>query len=331
MPADPLDQPADIRTLHALRRAGVLDDTALRLALGHLQTRGDWLAWARLNLLVIGALLMLSGVVFFFAYNWADMGRFQKLGLIFVALAGHALGAGWLGLGRLSGQIMLTSACVFTGVFLAVFGQIYQTGADAYELFVGWSALILPWVMIARFAPLWMFWLLLVEVGTGLYWEQGPWDWPDEGLGLFFGLLNAAALTLRESLVSRGYDWLSGEWLRLLLFAKIATALSGGVIFSILDWSAIPLAGAHIWIGLLVLAAGYYHYRYRQRDFVCVSLAAMSLTVVLITWICEMLSKISSADLGMALVMALVIVAGTAALTMWLTRVHQQMKQEVRS
>lgn len=131
--------------------------------------------------------------------------------------------------------------------------------------------------------------------------------------------------------MSRGYDWLSGEWLRLLLFAKMATALSGGVIFSILDWSAIPLAGAHIWIGLLVLVAGYHHYRYRQRDFVCVSLAAMSLTVVLITWICEMLSKISSADLGMALVMALVIVAGTAALTMWLTRVHQQMKKEVRS
>lgn len=331
MPADPLDQPADIRTLHALRRAGVLDDATLHLALGHLQTRGDWLAWARLNLLVIGALLMLSGVVFFFAYNWADMGRFQKLGLIFVALAGHALGAGWLGLGRLSGQIMLTSACVFTGVFLAVFGQIYQTGADAYELFVGWSALILPWVMIARFAPLWMFWLLLVEVGTGLYWEQGPWDWPDEGLWLFFGLLNAAALILRESLVSLGRGWLSSGWLRLLLFAKMAVALSGSVIFSILDWRAIPLSGAHLWVGLLVLAAGYHHYRYQQRDFVCVSLAAMSLTVVLITWICEGLSKISHADLGMALVMALVIVAGTAALTMWLTRVHQQMTQEADS
>jgi|JI6StandDraft_1071083.scaffolds.fasta_scaffold00881_2 uncharacterized membrane protein len=331
MLADPLDQPADIRTLHALRRAGVLDDATLHLALGHLQTRGDWLAWARLNLMVIGALLMLSGVVFFFAYNWADMGRFQKLGLIFVALAGHALGAWWLGLGKLSGQVMLASASVFTGVFLAVFGQIYQTGADAYELFVGWSALILPWVMIARFAPLWMFWLLVVEVGAGLYWEQGPWDWPDEGLGLFFGLLNAAALILRESLMFRGFGWLSGEWLRLLLFVKMATALSCGVIFSILDRSTIPLAGAHIWIGLLVLAAGYYHYRYRQRDFACVSLAAMSLTVVSITWICERLSKISSDDLGMALVMALVIVAGTAALTMWLTRVHQQMIQEARS
>lgn len=181
MPADPLDQPADIRTLHALRRAGVLDDATLHLALGHLQTRGDWLTWARLNLLVIGALLMLSGVVFFFAYNWADMGRFQKLGLIFAALAGHALGTGWLGLGRLSGQIMLTSACVFTGVFLAVFGQIYQTGADAYELFVGWSALILPWVMIARFAPLWMFWLCSWRWGPVCIGSRGP------GIGLTRG------------------------------------------------------------------------------------------------------------------------------------------------
>jgi uncharacterized membrane protein len=331
MSKDPLDQPADIRTLHALRRAGVLDDVTLKLVLGHLQTRGDWLNWARVNLMVIGALLMLSGVIFFFAYNWADMGRFQKLGLIFAGLAGCTLGTVRLGLGRLSGQIMLTSACVFIGIFLAVFGQIYQTGADAYELFVGWSALILPWVLIGRFAPLWMFGLLLVEMGTVLYWDQGPWDWPDEGLLLVLGLINVLALIAREWFLSRGHSWLAGGWQRRLLFMKLAATLSGGVLLSILERGVIPFSGAHIWIGLLVLTAGFYHYRYQQRDFVCVSLSAMSLTVWLITWICERLGNVNSLDLGLTLVMALVVVVSTATLTLWLTRVHQSMTQEARS
>ncbi len=40
-------------------------------------------------------------------------------------------------------------------ILLAVYGQTYQTGADPYELFFGWAILIIGWVAISRFAPLW--------------------------------------------------------------------------------------------------------------------------------------------------------------------------------
>ncbi|MBC8290414.1 MAG: DUF2157 domain-containing protein, partial [Planctomycetes bacterium] len=45
------------------------------------------------------------------------------------------------------------------GVFLAVFGQVYQTGADEWLLFAGWAGLILPWTALSRFEALWILWL----------------------------------------------------------------------------------------------------------------------------------------------------------------------------
>jgi uncharacterized membrane protein len=42
------------------------------------------------------------------------------------------------------------------GVLQAVFGQIYETGADSYVLFLIWALLIIGWVAIGGYAPLWL-------------------------------------------------------------------------------------------------------------------------------------------------------------------------------
>ncbi|WP_315814113.1 hypothetical protein [Paraflavitalea speifideaquila] len=49
---------------------------------------------------------------------------------------------------------MLTAAAVLLGVLMAVFGQVYQTGANAYDLFLSWTIAITLWVVIANFALL---------------------------------------------------------------------------------------------------------------------------------------------------------------------------------
>ena len=49
------------------------------------------------------------------------------------SLLGMLIGCGlmaWLRHGTLAGRLCLTAATVLVGVFMAVFGQIYQTGAD---------------------------------------------------------------------------------------------------------------------------------------------------------------------------------------------------------
>ena len=48
---------------------------------------------------------------------------------------------------RPAGKAALLAAALLTGGLLALIGQTYQTGADTFELFATWAALILPWVL----------------------------------------------------------------------------------------------------------------------------------------------------------------------------------------
>ena len=80
------------------------------------------------------------------------------------------------GFDRPAGQALLIGASVLTGVLLAVIGQVFQTGADAFELFLVWTVLILPWTLASRSAAHWLVWLVVactaVSLVTGLLWSR---------------------------------------------------------------------------------------------------------------------------------------------------------------
>ena len=86
-------------------------------------------------------------------------------------VAGVALSA-WRGLDSGPGRIALLAAGFLVGVLLAVYGQVYQTGADPYGLFVTWGLLIVGWALIGRQAGLWMLTLVLANLSVILYWTQ---------------------------------------------------------------------------------------------------------------------------------------------------------------
>mgnify|MGYP002247720917 CR=1 FL=1 len=78
-----------------------------------------------------------AGIIFFFAYNWEELPKFAKLGIVEVLLVASVLLATFTHWNKLVKQILLTGATFLIGTLFAVFGQIYQTGADAYDLFLG--------------------------------------------------------------------------------------------------------------------------------------------------------------------------------------------------
>ncbi len=78
----------DVESLHA---AGILGSEARRTALEHIRPAREWWLWASRLLLLLAAGLILSGIVFFFAYNWARMDRFLKFTLLEGALLGYDL------------------------------------------------------------------------------------------------------------------------------------------------------------------------------------------------------------------------------------------------
>ena len=99
----------------------------------------QWNQFLSVFLLAVGVGLTVAGIIFFFAYNWDELPKFAKLGIVEVLLIASVLLATFTRWNKLVKQILLTGATFLIGTLFAVFGQIYQTGADAYDLFLGWT------------------------------------------------------------------------------------------------------------------------------------------------------------------------------------------------
>ena len=252
-----------VNDLVVLRRAGLLRASQFRHALNAVRDEGYWSAWGRRALLALGVGQLLAGVVFFFAYNWNDLSDFAKFGVVESALVIAALGALLVGLDRAIGQSLLIAASVLTGVLLAVIGQVYQTGADAFELFAAWAVLILPWTIIARSAVQWLVWLVVAEIGVALYGEQVLWiDLTDGQIWVLVGATIALALVAREAAVERRMAWMAGHWTRLVLLAAALFVLFWPAAVSVVDTNEFDAPGLCIGAFVALAAiAGFSYWR----------------------------------------------------------------------
>ena len=270
---------------------------ALELA-GLNPARDDWLQHIDRFLLSAGAILIIAGVTAFFAWNWPELGHFSKFAIIQAGILVAVLGAWCLGLDSPGGRIALAAAAFLVGTLLAVFGQVYQTGADPYGLFLAWAALILPWAVIGRQAGIWLLWLLLLNLTAIMYYTQvlnppegwwqlaqllGPLVWlgttvTDSTLAAYLFVLNIASLVVWEIGARRGTPWMQGT-----LFPRLV-ALTALLIVLIPTVIIILAAGLDEKTGLSVIspvllliavAAALYYYRHRRQDLfilTCLSL-----------------------------------------------------------
>lgn len=211
-----------------LRQAGLLPAARYLAAASAVRDGEAWQTWARRALLALGAGQVLAGIVFFFAWNWAELPAFAKFGIVeggILLAAGAAL---VVGLDRWIGQALLLGASVLTGVLFAGIGQVYQTGADAWTLFAAWAVLTLPFVIASRAAAHWLVWLVVLYLALGLYAEQMWGDLAlvsDERIVVALGLLTLLFIGLRELGVARGFAWLAPHWTRLVLVFACAFLL----------------------------------------------------------------------------------------------------------
>lgn len=228
-------KPKTVAEVNELRQAGVVPAKEYLALLQQCRDAGYWHSWAIRALLVLGAGHFLAGVVFFFAYNWDDLTSFTRFGILQFAIVGSFVAALALRIEKPAGQAMLIAASIFTGVLLAVIGQTYQTGADAWELFAAWTALILPWVLASRSSAHWFLWIILCLTAFSLYGEQrlvalGRID--REMLIAVTGLLPMLFLGLRELALGNGLAWLRGNWFRrALVLISMTTLFTQAIVF----------------------------------------------------------------------------------------------------
>ncbi len=281
-----LDLDATPERLRALADAGVLTPTALERAL-HLSVdtppRADWRRFLSTTLLGLGALLVLAGVIYFFAYNWEGMHRFAKLGLIAAGISAASVSAWKLG-DTLGGKMSLLAASVLVGALLAVYGQAYQTGADPYELFLGWTVLIVPWVAVSRFPPLWLLALVLANTGLLLFWEQvlGTKEGREFWLAVVLGGLNGFTWATYEHFANLRVPWLQARWVpRVLAVMTVTPVLIASVALVMSPAHAGAGAVAALVLVLASLAAEYALHRHLRGELFMLTLGALSVMTLL--------------------------------------------------
>jgi len=256
--------------LHALRSAGLVSARGYAAAVDAVRDEAFWSRWGMRALLALGVGQFLAGVVFFFAYNWNDLSDIAKFAVIETALAIALGGALLVGLDRVFGQMLLIAGSVLTGVLLAVIGQVYQTGADVFELFAVWAVFILPWTIISRHPVHWLLWLVVAEVAVVLYGEQvlvPIEEMPGELVSVVVGAIIAVALAIREWAVARGTPWLAAHWTRLVLLFTAMAALFAPAAAQMFDVDNVATGAVCVIAFLLaVLVASTVYWRL-WRDF----------------------------------------------------------------
>ncbi len=132
----------------------------------------SWQKFLKILFLSLGAGFVVSGIFFFFAYNWEGLNKFFKLGLMEGLLCVSIACITIFKPNLIIKRTLLTAASVLVGVFFMVFGQIYPTGADAFDFFSAWVIFISLWVLISDFAPLWLFYIGLINIAIILYTQM---------------------------------------------------------------------------------------------------------------------------------------------------------------
>ena len=322
MQTNQVEQPATREGLRLLAREGLLDREALERAFALIGLIPDGARWRRfvdVVLLLLGAALTLSGVIFFFAYNWAEMHRFVKFGLIEVVLIALVGLAFYQGLDRLQGKVSLLGASVFVGALLAVFGQAYQTGADSYSLFYTWALLIAGWALIGRFVPLWSLLWGLVNLTLYFYWEQRLTYSETILWQVLFGL-NALWLFLWEVVRQRGSSWLERRW-----FPQVVALVAFGLITSStlefifgFGYNSATLSAPLLYGGFIFFTL--FFYVRHIRDLFILTSCAFSIIVVLTASLAELFGD---GDVGVFFLLSLFVIIQAGVAVNLLLRVRR--------
>lgn len=187
-----------------------------------------WHKFIRGLMLSIGLSFVVAGVIFFFAFNWEHLHRFTKLALAQALFVLPALLAWRLRHSTLLHQLLLTAAAVMIGVVFAVFGQIYQTGANAYDFFLAWWLCVLLFTIYLLFEPMWLLMIALANTTLFMYMGQENTLLKDSYIFIVFILLNVIFY-----LVILGVRYyrqaLNAQWLLYLLTLWIAGIMTVGL------------------------------------------------------------------------------------------------------
>ncbi|MDT0629172.1 DUF2157 domain-containing protein [Alteromonas sp. W364] len=286
----------------------------------------EWKSFIDHLLLWAGVLALSCGLIFFIAANWQDIGRFAKFaiveGFIIISVLAYL---------RYQNNPLIANGALFcsmlaVGALMALFGQTYQTGADPWQLFFNWALVVTPWVLVSRFAPIWMLWLALLNVALVLF------------LTLYYSdtfILNVMWAASLGSLIAWHFAaqklaFLNKAWAIGLLAVYgtyIATFGAADAIFGAYvsdDTKGLQFVAWLAWLGVIA-----YLFYMQQRQIFVLACACFSIVFVLNMVVFRLLDN-NAYELALFICAGLTI-GGGAMSTFWLKKLHEEMKAEETS
>ncbi len=234
-------------------------------------------------LLIAGVGLFVSGVVFFFAFNWNELSSFFKFSIVVIGLLVSTFFSVSNKYSKLINQIALVITSVLIGVLLAVFGQVYQTGANAYDLFLVWSLAVLPLTLVSQAVYQWLGLSILVNTTVFLYFNQVV------GIYSTFKLINIELL-INVTLLFLPYIIIRKQHINALTFYKqtqlfvLSIAVLNGIWYSLFNYlkyseSSPELAFTIFSVFSVILIVGGAYFSFKKKDmsvFSCVLLIVIT-------------------------------------------------------
>ncbi len=263
---------------------------------------------------ILGLALITVSLLYLMAANWWMLPDPVQLAIPMLILFCSAVASIYFDQQEWVRQSLDTVSGLMLGLSLAVIGQIYQTGADGYLLFLLWSALLLPWLYRSNIG---IFVMLCVvsQLTLYLYFKQSFWMGRAEGLYLL-GLNLLTALSFAYAM--RYY-----ALLRFLFIAFVIVISISSMMQFIHHSKLIYLASS------VVLPTGVAFYFYRKHQALEAILLIAGLAASVSLWVFELVeNQLTNSATGL-FVLAVLIFGWFALISFALNRIFPQTKFSV--
>ena len=174
------------------------------------------------------------------------------------------------------------------GSFLALVGQIYQTGADPWQLFAIWTALIIPLVIVSKSAMLWTTCQFLLNLSLFLFFSHRftlfGFVFNEISNVMIMLVINTSILVLFELFYQNYFKYkLQNRYSAQLAALAVIFGVTLLGMNSIIDNHSNN--GIYLLVYMLWMPGIYYIYRNKIKDLLILSAWVMSLIVFVTTFL----------------------------------------------
>ncbi|MDF3819258.1 DUF2157 domain-containing protein [Leptospira sp. 96542] len=241
------------------------------------QSIEDWYKIFKRSFLFLGISLLVSGIIFLFAFNWNELHRYVKLSIVLVAYGLSNILYLVFRNNSLLKESLLVVIFFLTATVFFVFGQIYQTGADAYDLFLGWLIFTFALNFLSTKGVIWGLWLALGFFTLFLFTDQVYVGESEALFYLILGLVYSGILSAYERYIPSNHP--SKPWFGGYTVVIILTLFFIGSLFVNNGYGFLKLGKDSTFLPFVflptILGLFFYFYRYRKPKLV-------NLTIILI-------------------------------------------------